>query len=263
MHRHRKLRLLSRLLADGLLDDLIPTAPAVGVKAEAAADGALDVYVYDVIDSAWGASAKALIDALSAGDAKRVNLRINSPGGDVFEARAMVTAIRAAQAQGREVVSYIDGLAASAASYLALAADRVVMSDGAFLMIHKAWSYAVGNADDLRTTADLLDKVDGSIVDDYERKTGATRDQIVEWMAAETWFTANEAKTYGFVDEITSGEDAPKKARAWKAAFENAPKSLAEPVETTAEDAEGRARAARMVAWHGATADSRSAPVSA
>lgn len=260
MARHRNARLrLAALVMDNARE---PEKRAIRV--EAAADGALNVYVYDVIDSVWGASSKALIDALAGSDAKRVNLRINSPGGDVFEARAMVTAVRAAQAQGRKVVSYIDGLAASAASYLALAADRVVMSDGAFLMIHKAWSYAVGNADDLRTTAELLDKVDASIVDEYERKTGASRDQIVEWMAAETWFTANEAKTYGFADEIAGGEGTAAKARAWKLeAFENAPKSLAEPAETTAEDAALRAAAARMVAWHGATADSRSASLSA
>jgi ATP-dependent Clp protease protease subunit len=80
--------------------------------------------VYDVIDSYWGASAKALVEALDAVGDKTVHLHVNSPGGDVFEARAMVSAVRARQQQGGKVISYIDGLAASAATYLALAGDQ-------------------------------------------------------------------------------------------------------------------------------------------
>lgn len=259
--RHRNARAIySKLVVENARK---PEDRAVRVVAVAGEDAA-DVYVYDVIDKEWGVSSRMLIDALASTSAKTVRLRINSPGGDVFEARAMVTAMRGARDQGREIVSYIDGIAASAASYLALAADRVVMSDGAFLMIHKAWSFTVGNADDLRTTADLLDKIDASIVDEYQRKTKAEPAQLLEWMTAETWFTANEAKTYGFVDEVTGGEGTAAKARAWKLeAFENAPESLAEPVETTAEDAALRIAAERMVAWHGVTADSRSASPSA
>lgn len=249
-----------KLLAKIVVDNASAAERKIRVVASGEGDATVaDVYVYDVIDSYWGASAKGLIEALASTDAKRINLRINSPGGDVFEARAMVTALRGVRAQGREVVAYVDGLAASAASYLALASDRVVMADGAFFMIHKAWSMAIGNADDLREMAGLLDKVDESIVDEYERKTKADRAQIVEWMAAETWFTASEAKTYGFVDEVTSADDTSTKARAWKLeGFENAPKSLVEPPESTAEDTGLRAYAGRLMGWLRATADKSS-----
>jgi ATP-dependent Clp protease protease subunit len=215
-----------------------------------------DLYVYDAIDADYGIGSRHVIDALASTDAKRINLRINSPGGDVFEARAMVTALRAARAQGREVVAYIDGLAASAASYLAIAADRVVMSDGAFLMIHKAWALAMGNAGDMLAMAGVLAKVDDSIVDDYRRKTGASRAKLEAWMAAETWFTATEARAAGFVDEVV-GDERSEGARGAGTFDAMLPRAGA--ANSTAEDAAGRARAARMVAWHGAVADTSEA----
>jgi ATP-dependent Clp protease protease subunit len=249
------------MLAKVVVDNASATDRKIRVVASSEDEESVaDLYLYDVIDSYWGVSAKAFIEALVSTKAKRINLRINSPGGDVFEARAMVTALREARAQGREVVAYVDGLAASAASYLALGAGRVVMADGAFYMVHKAWTMAIGNADDIRDQAAVLDKVDESIVDEYERKTGKPRDEIVAWMAAETWFSASEALAAGFVDEVTGddadeGKDSKASARAWKLdGFNNAPKSLTEPEKTTVEDAGLRAYAGRLLAWLGATA---------
>ena len=189
---------------------------APGIRAEAG-----KVYVYDVIDRDWGASAKALIEALAPMAGQPVALHINSPGGDVFEARAMVAAIRA---HGAPVSTYIDGLAASAATYLALAGDTVHITDGGLFMIHNSWTFSYGNKAELRSTADLLDKIDGTIAADYIRKTSASAEQVAAWMDAETWFTASEAKAAGFVDQIDGAGDADKSARWNLSAYANAPK---------------------------------------
>ena len=183
------------------------------------------VYVYDVIDSYYGVAAQSFVKTLNDIKANTIHLHINSPGGDVFEARAMVAAIQQHKAQ---IVAHIDGVAASAASYLATACDRVEIVDGAFLMIHNAWSFAMGNAADLRSTAELLDKVDASIVSDYAKKTGKDVEQIQQWMANETWFTSREAVENGFADAVVeSGKDSKTKAacNSWNlSAYANAPK---------------------------------------
>src|SRR5690606_23555112 len=109
-----------------------------------AAGDTATVWLYDVIGAdAWGGiSASQFVQDVARIQAPVIHLRINSPGGDVFDARAMVTALREHPAR---IVAHIDGLAASAASYIALAADDVQMSDGAFLMIHNAWGIVLGN----------------------------------------------------------------------------------------------------------------------
>lgn len=193
---------------------------AAGIRADASGDVG-HVYVYDVIDSYWGASAKALVEALASLAGKPVALHINSPGGDVFEARAMVSALRA---HGDAVTTYIDGLAASAATYLALAGDQVHITDGGMFMVHNSWTLAWGNKTELRSTADLLDKIDGTIAADYMRKTGAAADQVASWMDAETWFTAQEALDAGFVDQVDGAADAPAAMSRWNlSAYANAP----------------------------------------
>jgi len=164
------------------------------------------IYLYDVIvsDDYWGGvSAQAFVKELRAMTAETINIRINCPGGDVFAARAMEQAIRD---HGSKIVAHIDGYAASAASFLAIAADEVVMSEGGFYMIHKAWTFAMGNSDDLVETAGLLEKVDESLVASYAKKTGKELEDIREWMKAETWFTAQEAVDNGFVDRIAEGK---------------------------------------------------------
>ncbi len=190
------------------------------VKAEAEE---ATVYLYDVVvsdDFFGGVSAQAFVKELNAITAPLIHLRINSPGGDVFAARAIEQAIREHKSK---VVAHIDGYAASAASYVALAADEVVIAEGGFYMIHKAWTFAYGNADDLVETAALLEKVDDSLVTTYAKETGQTPEQIREWMAAETWFSAQEAVDNGFADRLA--EDAPK-ASAWNlSAYAKAPKS--------------------------------------
>lgn len=183
------------------------------------------IYIYDVIDAYWGISAAEFVKALAGVTADTIHLRINSPGGDVFEARAMATALRQHKAK---VVAHIDGLAASCASWIALAADEVEIARGAFYMIHRSWSFAMGNAADLRATADLLEKVDEELVAEYVRETKASDEKVRAWLDAETWFTADEAVEHGFADRLAA--DAPKDQTAWDVSglFTHAPKDLLE-----------------------------------
>ena len=164
------------------------------------------VYLYDAIDPYWGIDAGEFVKSLSEVTAKTIHLRINSPGGSVFDAEAIQTALQQHKAR---VVAHIDGMAASAATYVALAADEVEMSDGAMFMIHNAWTFAFGNASELVDTAALLEKIDANILRDYQSKTGASAEQIKTWMDNETWFTAQEALANGFVDRVYGNVDAP------------------------------------------------------
>jgi ATP-dependent Clp protease protease subunit len=199
------------------------------VRAEGSNDATL--YVYDVIDAYWGVNAQDMAKAIAGMDSSTtLHLRINSPGGDVFEARAIAAALRGF---GGKTVAHIDALAASAATTIALACQEVEISDGGFFMIHNAWTYAYGNKDDLAETISLLEKIDAGIVADYAKRTGKTSDEIAAWMNAETWFTAQEAIDNGFADRMAPEAEKAKNAtadKAWNlAAFNNAPKALTEP----------------------------------
>lgn len=188
-----------------------------------------EVYLYDVIDPYFGISAESFVKALKDIKAKTVHLHVNSPGGDVFEARAMATAIKAFPG---EVKAFIDGLAASAATYVAMSAASVEMSKGSFLMIHNAWTIAMGNADDLMETAALLEKIDGTIVDDYVAKTGLPPDEVAAMMAAETWMTADEALAAKFVDSVSGSESKQDRIEWDLSAYSNCPQTVT--VEATA-----------------------------
>lgn len=188
----------------------------------------VDIFLYDHIVSSedeaewWGGVApESFVKAVYAVDPTHtINLRVNSPGGSVFAARAMEQALRAHKGK---VVVHIDGLAASAATFVSMAGDEIVMAKGAMFMIHKAWTGMWGNAEDLRKEADLLDKIDGTLAETYAEKTGKDVASISEWMAAETWFTAQEALEAGFATSIAEAE---AKSLAWDlSAYENAPKA--------------------------------------
>jgi ATP-dependent Clp protease protease subunit len=163
--------------------------------------GEATVWLYDVISDFWGINAKDFNKELMALDADIVHLRINSPGGDVYEARAIQSAL--AQS-GKKVIVHIDGIAASAATGIALAGDEIHMSEGAWFMIHNAWTFLAGNKNELRNEADLLDKIDSSLRKDYTTRTGKSDEEVSAWMDAETWFSADEAKENGFVDNIVT-----------------------------------------------------------
>jgi ATP-dependent protease ClpP protease subunit len=146
-----------------------------------------------------GVSAISIVEQLRAADGADVALHINSPGGSVFEGHAMFNAI--ASYDGRVDV-YIDGLAASAASIVALAGDSVHAAKNALLMIHEPWAVVVGTSDDMLQMADLLDKMSGTLLDIYAGKASVDRDILAASMAAETWLTAAEALEWGLVDEV-------------------------------------------------------------
>ena len=173
--------------------------------AEVDAAGVVTFQLYDPIDSwggEWGVSAKEFTAALSLLDADAVNkiqVHINSPGGEVFEAITIINALRRFDAR---VVAVVDGLAASAASVLAAAADELVMAPNSTLMIHDAWGVCVGPATDMRSMADLLDKLSDNIADVYAAKAGGSAADWRERMRAETWYTADEAVEAGLANSV-------------------------------------------------------------
>lgn len=168
------------------------------------------IYVYDEISS-WGISAKQFVKDLNEVTAKIINLRINSPGGNVFDGAVIHNALKEHSAT---INVKVDGLAASIASVIAMAGDSIHMAANSMMMIHKAWTYAAGNADDMRKTADLLDKVDETIVTTYANRTAKGVGAIKQMMADETWMTADEAKSHGFADTIGDEEPADQTAKA-------------------------------------------------
>ena len=137
----------------------------------ARAEGA-EVSIYDEI-GAYGVSAKSFLDELGAlPDDGPLTLRLNSPGGSVFDAVAIYNALKR---HAGPVTVWIDGIAASAASYIAMAGDEVVMPENAFLMIHDPSGFVMGTADDMRAMAEALDKIKGSLVAGYVGEVGRRR----------------------------------------------------------------------------------------
>ena len=165
---------------------------------QAKADQSAEISIYDEIGF-WGVTAKQFIGDLKAIDATAIKLAINSPGGAVFDALAIYNALRQHPAS---VEVTIMGVAASAASIIAMAGDTVVMPENAFMMIHNPLNMAYGNADDLREMADVLDKIGASLVGIYAKRTGLPEDEIKALLDAETWLNAEEAVLKGFADEL-------------------------------------------------------------
>jgi ATP-dependent protease ClpP protease subunit len=157
-----------------------------------------EISIYDEIGY-WGVTAKQFIGDLKAVDATTIKLAINSPGGAVFDALAIYNALRQHPAA---VEVTIMGVAASAASVIAMAGDTIVMPENAFMMIHNPLNMAYGNADDLREMADVLDKIGASLIGIYAKRTGLPDDEIKALLDAETWLNAEEAVTKGFADEL-------------------------------------------------------------
>jgi len=190
-----------------------------------------EVVIYDEI-GAYGVSAKGFLAELGAlPDATPLALRLNSPGGSVFDAVAIHNAIKR---HSGTVTVWIDGIAASAASYIAMAGDEVVMPENAFLMIHDPAGVVMGNATDMRAMAEALDKIKGSLLQGYAAKSGRPQEQIAPLMAAETWLDAKDALDLGFADRIA--EPVRIAARFDVGRFRNAPPVLVEDAGDAAED---------------------------
>lgn len=162
-----------------------------------------DVFIYDVIGDWWGISASDIVNTLSDIEAKTINIRVHSPGGDVFEGGAIMTALANHPAR---INTYVDGLAASMASGIVMAGSTRYMSEGAWLMIHEPWTIALGNASEFRDIANFLDQHTQNLAKNYSKRTIASgklsHDEILAAMTAETWYTADDALEAGLIDEI-------------------------------------------------------------
>lgn len=159
-----------------------------------------ELLVYGEIDDMFGAvQSRDFAEALQGIDAEEIDVRINSDGGNVFAAQAIYSSLKRHPAK---INVYIDGMAASAASIIAMAGDYIYMPENAMMMIHNPLTGVWGNAEDLRDVADVLDLVRETIVAVYREKTGLPSDKIIDLMDSETYMTAAEAKELGFVDEI-------------------------------------------------------------
>ena len=164
-----------------------------------ATDAVAEVYIFDEI-GAYGITAQDFISEMKEYKDTPVNLRINCIGGDVFDGMAMYNIIKKREAK---TTAYIEGIAASMGSVIALAADEVVMAENSLFMIHNAWGGAMGEAEDMRKTASILEKISGEIANIYERKTRLSLNRIIEMMDKETWLNAKEAYELGFIDSIS------------------------------------------------------------
>lgn len=186
-----------------------------------------DIYVYGAIGDDWSedcTTAKNFADKLAEAKGEDVTIHINSAGGNVFDANTMSELVRS---YGGKTTASIEGLAASAASYFALTADEVVMNPSALLMIHNPYACCMGDAEQMRKTAGMLDKVKSTITGQYVRKTGKDEAEVAKLMDAETWMTAKEAYEGGFVDRLT--DDEPVAAMLTEdelRSFHNAPSGL-------------------------------------
>ena len=181
-----------------------------------------DLYLYEDIGNSLfgGISSKQVVNDLAAfGRIDQLNVRINSAGGDVSEGLAIYNALRRYPAN---VTTYIDSAAWSIASIIAMAGSEVVMSDNAQLMIHDPRAMVFATADELRTIADTLDNSKDAMITAYQQHAKVSRRQLADWMDAETWFTAAEAKDAGFITRIESGLQMAAHYAPWQK-FQNMP----------------------------------------
>lgn len=231
MARPGKIRLnanrkITALSTEGALDRWNP-----GVKA--AVEDEASISIYEVIgEDPWtggGVTVKRIDAALRAiGSTRNVTVNINSPGGDVFEGIAIYNRLR--EHQGRVTIKVL-GLAASAASIIAMAGDNIQIGASSFIMIHNAWVLAIGNRHDMREVADFLEPFDRALADVYVARTGQDVETVQAAMDAETWLNGSTAVELGYADEILpadavavnddvpEGDDATKALRRAEAAL--------------------------------------------
>jgi ATP-dependent Clp endopeptidase proteolytic subunit ClpP len=192
------------------------------IFAAAKKNDTLELLIYDSIgESFWGGgvSAESVKQKLDeAGDVKKINVRINSPGGDVFEGSAIYSMLSQHKA---DVECYIDGLAASAAFTIAMAGKSVHISESAMMMCHNAWGMCMGYAADMAKTADVLNKVSTTMRDIYSAACGKTADEVQKLMDDETWMTPEESVALGFADDVIKREpDDDEQAKALAASYD-------------------------------------------
>jgi len=202
-------------------------------------NGEATIHLYDEV-GAFGSGSKEFLADLGKLEGQHIHLRINSPGGSVVEGTAIYNALR--RHKGGLTV-HIDALAASMASVIAMAGAPVYIADNALMMIHNPWTVSMGDSDQLRREAALLDKLKDSLRNAYVRKTGMEADRIAQMMDEETWLDAVEAVALGFADAIEEGVAAaatatPAQLRARFDTFAKAKSMDPEPEKTETEKVE-------------------------
>ena len=194
----------------------------------------------EIVTDEWedsDTSAAGFRDALKEiGDVKTINLHINSPGGSVFEGIAICNMLKQNSAH---INVYVDGLAASIASVIAMSGDTIYMPANAMLMIHNPWTMAVGNAEELRKQADALDRITQASVETYLAKAGDKLDKetLKQLMDDETWLTAQEAVDYGLADEVLGANKvAASIDKHFMQRYRNVPEQLVDQIKQKATD---------------------------
>lgn len=206
-----------------------PAEPIAKVGARFSARVVNNVATIDLYDEIgpWGVTAKAFKEKLDTISAEEITLNINSPGGSVFDGIAMYNDL---VEHGAVINVSVRGLAASAASFIAMAGDNIEIADHAFFMIHNAWAFAMGDADEMAKIAKTLSKIDAQLAGIYANKTGISVKEIREMMAEETWLDSGDAVKRGFADSVSSDEEAEATARFDVSSFSNAPRALLRPL---------------------------------
>ncbi|RTL04467.1 Clp protease ClpP [Candidatus Dependentiae bacterium] len=183
---------------------LKPEVSTSSIVVKNKASDTAEILVYGIIggDGFWeeGITLKQFSDVLKGLDSKvkNITLRINSVGGEVFTGWAIYNLLKQS---GKKITTYVDGVAASIASVIALAGDKVIMGEGAQIMIHSAWTIAAGNSRDFLDIVNRLEDIDNLLINLYAKKTKKTKDEIRALVQAETWFTAETAVDIGLADE--------------------------------------------------------------
>ncbi len=180
-----------------------------------------EIWLYgDITDDAWHESdvtPERIRDALNEmGTVNHIDLRINSAGGSCVAGNTIINVLdNYKRKTGARIYAYIDGLAASMASGVAMAADYIYMAENAIFMIHKPFSFAIGNTDELQHEKEILEKVEDTLVVNYMRHFKGTEDELRQLMADESWLTADEALEYGFCDEIVQAVEVAACAKGY------------------------------------------------
>ena len=196
--------------------DMLPLAlERWNPEIRAAADEENTISIYDPIGyDFWtgeGVTAKRISAALRSMNGADVTVNINSPGGDVFEGLAIYNLLR--EHKGKVTVKVL-GLAASAASFIAMAGDEVQIARAGFLMIHNAWTIVGGNRNDIREVADFLEQIDIALADIYAARTGDLTEAMQKLMDAETWMAGSVAIEEGFADQLLPSDATKHDAKA-------------------------------------------------
>jgi ATP-dependent protease ClpP protease subunit len=196
------------------IDEKIIARWDAGIRSAEASDDSV-IEIYETIGEDWwtggGVTSKKISEQLRSIGKKDVEIRVNSPGGDMFEGISIFNIL---QQHEKHVTVKVTGLAASAASLIAMAGDEVLMGSGSFLMLHRAWVVAMGNANDMMEVAQWLEPFDMALRDIYADRSGAKADDAMKWLDDETWFSAKQAIDAGLADGEMSDDKTTRDTKA-------------------------------------------------